>query len=307
MSGINGKLIADAVHGYIRLDDMCVSIVDTPHFQRLRNLKQLGTASYVFPCATHSRFEHSLGVCHLAGKHVEQLKSRQPELEISDEDAMCVKIAGLCHDLGHGPYSHVFDNEFIPRVQPGRHWTHEQASEMMLEHLVDTNKIDLDRNMVNFIKDIIQGRPRHFKADGKQFLFDIVANKRSGVDVDKFDYIQRDCYNLGEKSGYDCSRLIEMSRVLDDQICYYHKEVYNIYELFNTRYSLFKRIYTHSVGKAIEYMLVDAMVLADKSLHISACIDDPELYLALTDSIVEKIEFSQNPVSESYRAFIFYV
>ena len=68
------------------------------------------------------------------------------------------------------------------------------------------------------------------------FLFDIVANKRNSVDVDKFDYIQRDCFNVGLKSSYDPTRLIWYSRVIDDQICFNQKEVYNLYEMFHTRF-----------------------------------------------------------------------
>lgn len=83
----------------------------------------------------------------------------------------------------------------------------------------------------------------------RRFLFDIVANKRNSVDVDKFDYIERDTHNIGLRSSYDAKRLLMFSRVVNNEICYHHKEVYNIYEMFHTRYSLFKRIYTHRVGK----------------------------------------------------------
>lgn len=85
----------------------------------------------------------------------------------------------------------------------------------------------------------------------RRFLFDIVANRRNSVDVDKFDYIERDAHNLGLRSSYDAKRLLVYSRVVDNEICYHHKEVYNLYEMFHTRYSLFKRIYTHRVGKII--------------------------------------------------------
>lgn len=98
----------------------------------------------------------------------------------------------------------------------------------------------------------------------RNFLFDIVANKKNSVDVDKFDYIERDAYNLGLRSSYDAKRLLVYSRVVNNEICYHQKEVYNIYEMFHTRYSLFKQIYTHRVGKAIELMIVDAFLAASK-------------------------------------------
>jgi HD superfamily phosphohydrolase len=182
----------------------------------------------------------------------------------------CVKVAGLCHDLGHGPFSHVFDNQFMARVRPDLRWSHERASAQMLELLVSDNGIELARADVEFIQDLILGEPRPSCTDArarKGYLFDIVANKRNSVDVDKFDYIQRDCYNVGIKSSLDALRLIHFTRVLDNQICFNQKEVFNLYELFHTRYSLFKRVYTHKVSQAIEYMIVDALVAADPFLQ----------------------------------------
>jgi hypothetical protein len=117
---------------------------------------------------------------------------------------------------------------------------------MLLDFLIDDNAVDLDSGDVRFIKDLIQGvsrktyvvlllfffllclydtNARYNDSDEKAFLFDIVANKRNSVDVDKFDYIQRDCYNVGLKSSYDSSRLSMFCRVINNQICYSHKEV----------------------------------------------------------------------------------
>uniref|UniRef100_A0AAX7SJQ5 HD/PDEase domain-containing protein n=1 Tax=Astatotilapia calliptera TaxID=8154 RepID=A0AAX7SJQ5_ASTCA len=99
----------DPIHGHIELHPLLVKIIDTPQFQRLRNIKQLGGGYFVFPGASHNRFEHSIGVGHLAGELAKTLKLKQPELDISERDVLCVQIAGLCHDLGHGPFSHLFD------------------------------------------------------------------------------------------------------------------------------------------------------------------------------------------------------
>jgi deoxynucleoside triphosphate triphosphohydrolase SAMHD1 len=118
----------------------------------------------------------------------------------------------------------------------------------------------------------------------KAFLWDIVSNSRNSIDVDKFDYLARDCHNLGMKCSYDCSRLLTFSRVIDNEICFHHKEVYNIYEMFHTRYSLFKQVYTHRVGKAVEYMILDILSLADPYLNISSQLDSPQEYVALACS-----------------------
>lgn len=103
----NERKINDPIHGYITLDTLCFSVIDTPQFQRLRYLKQLGSSYFVFPGATHNRFEHSIGTAWLANQLVTLLQSRQPYLNIDDRDIRCVTLAGLCHDLGHGPYRFV--------------------------------------------------------------------------------------------------------------------------------------------------------------------------------------------------------
>ena len=129
----------DSIHGAIEIDDVCLQVIDTAQFQRLRDLKQLGSTYYIYPGASHNRFEHSLGVCYLAGIMVEHFKSTQPELELTDNDVKCVKLAGLCHDLGHGPFSHLFDNLFMKQARPKLDWSHEVASEAMLQYLVQEN------------------------------------------------------------------------------------------------------------------------------------------------------------------------
>ncbi|KAI8889665.1 HD-domain/PDEase-like protein [Backusella circina FSU 941] len=299
------KVINDPIHGHITLDDRTIEFIDTVQFQRLRDLKQLGSTYFVFPGATHNRFEHSIGVSYLSGTLVERFAKDQPELDINPNEIECVKLAGLCHDLGHGPFSHVFDNQFMPMVRPELNWTHEQASEMMLEYLVDENNIDIDAESIHFIKDLIAGTPRSSsQSEEKKFLFDIVANKKNSVDVDKFDYIERDTYNLGLRSSYDAKRLLVYSRVVNNEICYHHKEVYNLYEMFHTRYSLFQRIYTHRVSKCVELMLTDALRAADNYMKISESVDRPEEYLHMTDDLIRSIERSKCPELEESRHII---
>ncbi|PIK47805.1 putative deoxynucleoside triphosphate triphosphohydrolase SAMHD1-like, partial [Apostichopus japonicus] len=89
----------DSVHGHIEIHPLLVSIIDTPEFQRLRFIKQLGMCYFVYPGASHNRFEHSLGVSYLAGELARSLQSKQKNLKITKEDILCVEIAGLCHDL----------------------------------------------------------------------------------------------------------------------------------------------------------------------------------------------------------------
>ncbi|TPX55777.1 hypothetical protein PhCBS80983_g05035 [Powellomyces hirtus] len=300
------KIINDPIHGHIELDEYCMQVVDTIQFQRLRDLKQLGSAYFVFPGAAHNRFEHSIGVCYLAGVMVDHLRKAQPELGITDNDVKCIKLAGLCHDLGHGPFSHIFDNEFMKQARPGVQWTHEMASEDMLQYLVDDNEhVNINEDEIRFIKDLIHGEPRSdYPQAHRRFLFEIVANKRNSVDVDKFDYIQRDCHNVGIKTSLDAVRLMTFSRVINNQICFNQKEAFNLYEMFHTRFCLFKQIYTHKVGKATEYMVTEALLAADKALGISSSVDDMTRYVYITDAIIKEIERSSSAELAESRAIL---
>jgi len=334
----NSKILNDPIHGHIEIPFLCVQIMDTLQFQRLRSLKQLGTTYLVFPGASHNRFEHSVGVCYLAGELVKNLQIRQPELGITDQDVLCVQIAGLCHDLGHGPFSHLFEHSFIHVLDPHSSWRHERASILMFDHLLKVNNLipvfqenGLNDKDIIFIKELIygelpdddpkagrchcdsassadesslwrmQGRP-----ESKRYLYEIVANKRNGIDVDKFDYFSRDCYHLNIKNNFDHVRWIKFSRVIEVdgqlQLCTRDKEVSNLYDLFSTRHSLHRRAYQHKVVKLIDHMVGEAFVKANdglfiegpngKRLRMSDAIWDMEIYSRINDSIFERILWS---------------
>ncbi|KAI9512761.1 HD-domain/PDEase-like protein [Russula earlei] len=296
----NMRSINDNLHGYVTLGPHVWSVVDTKHFQRLRYIKQLGVSYYVWPGASHNRFEHSLGVAYLARQMVLHLKNSQPELDITDRDVKCVELAGLCHDLGHGPWSHVWDGTYIPKalkagfLPKDRNWQHEDASEMMFDDMMKQYDLDISEKDVEFIKALIAGDWTRC-SDEKSFLFDIVANKRNGIDVDKFDYIARDTRAIGDNQNLSLTRLINSARVIENQICYDIKDANQIYELCYTRFSLHKRIYNHKTAKAIENMIVDAMLAAEPYLKIASQINDPKKYLGLTDDIRTEIQRSQAP------------
>ncbi|KAI1890239.1 hypothetical protein AGOR_G00151670 [Albula goreensis] len=286
------KVFNDPIHGHIELHPLLVKIIDTLQFQRLRSIKQLGGAYYVFPGAAHNRFEHSIGVCHLAGRLVQSLSDRQPELLICRRDILCVQIAGLCHDLGHGPFSHLFDGKFIPTLRPGMVWKHEQASVQMFDHLVQEQP----------------PWPYKGRTEDKCFLYEIVANKVTGIDVDKWDYFARDCYHLGIQNNFDYERSLKFARVCvvegRKHICTRDKEVGNLYDMFHTRTCLHRRAYQHKVSNIIEEMITEALVKANncieiqgsggKRLKMSEAIEDMEAYSKLTDSVFEQILFSSS-------------
>ncbi|XP_028427156.1 deoxynucleoside triphosphate triphosphohydrolase SAMHD1-like [Perca flavescens] len=333
------QVFNDPIHGTVELHPLLIKIIDTPQFQRLRNIKQLGGVYFVYPGASHNRFEHSIGVAHLAGQLVEALRTRQPELKINDRDVLCVKIAGLCHDLGHGPFSHLYDQMFITKAkrpagalgEKMATWTHEEASVEMFDHLVKSNNLELEMedyglilpNDVNFIKKMIEGlkdpkaaqvSPACWseigRTEDKFFLFEIVANKSNGIDVDKFDYFARDCYHLGMKNNFDHLRFIQLTRVIKvekdglNHICSRDKEVANLYDMFYTRNCIHRRACQHKVNKIMQYMIAEAFLKADghikieglegKEFTLSPAISDMEAYTKLTDHVFEQILHSSS-------------
>ncbi|XP_029579762.1 deoxynucleoside triphosphate triphosphohydrolase SAMHD1 isoform X1 [Salmo trutta] len=320
------KVVNDPIHGHVEMHPLLVRIMDTPQFQRLRHIKQLGGAYFVFPGASHNRFEHSIGVGYLAGQLVQVLNERQPELLISSRDILCVQIAGLCHDLGHGPFSHMFDRMFIPKMCPKSKWKHEEASLAMFDHLVSVNALEpvmKDHGLVLpddlvFIKEQIagpqntvpprQGWPYKGRPEDKSFLYEIVANKISGIDVDKWDYFARDCYHLGIQNNFDYHRFLKFARVCEvdgkKQICTREKEVGNLYDMFHTRNYLHRKAYQHKVGHIIETMITEAFIKAEPYIQIqgsegnmftiSTAIYDMEAYTKLTDHVFEQILYSSS-------------
>mgnify|MGYP006096624467 CR=1 FL=1 len=274
------KVIFDVIHGFIEVDDITLSIIDTPEFQRLRNIKQLGVVHYVFPSANHTRFEHSLGVYYLAGELISNLKKNQPELEIKDKEIFLVKIAGLCHDLGHGPFSHLLDTILGVR---SNFIIHEKRSILILGHIVNKYNIDLSEEDIKFIGDLINPYDLDFsKIDkNKHFLYEIVSNRRNGIDVDKFDYLKRDTFYLGLSFSLDCSRIIKYVRVIDGKLSYLDKTYYHILEMYEIRNKLHRQIYKHKTIIGIELSIKDIIT---KYLDLGILLEDPEIFCKYNDS-----------------------
>lgn len=307
--------IPDAIHGAISVPDQIARFINTPQFQRLRNIKQLGAAVFQFPSATHTRYEHSLGTYHLSRSLASHFKKYQRELDITERDVRCVAIAGLCHDLGHGPFSHLFDQLVMPALGMPN-WTHEIASQSMFDYLIDDNSIDIEADDILFIKDLITGTPKSTsQRDEKQFLFDIVANKTNGLDVDKADYLARDTYYL---KGHDPKNMdfrddlwkldcIWLQRpkfeVRDNHICFDDKlALPAIYQVFDHRRYLFEHVYTEPKVRAIDHMVKDALVLSNNTLSIKERSQDMSSYLYLTDHILHEIEISTSQQHDMIKA-----
>lgn len=299
-------LIHDNIHGYIKLDETAAKIVDTDIFQRLRNIHQTGILYLVFPTATHSRFEHSIGTYHLATRMITNIAHNQPELNISTEMIQLVGIAGLCHDLGHLLFSHLFDDLFLPFLpnykeleQLTNNIHHENRSINLLNHLVETNNIDLTKEQLKVICDLIDPKHSEYNKWNKRYqvgkwIFQIVSNPLNSIDVDKFDYLLRDTQAVGMKIGFDHTRIINDARVIDKKLCYSSQCSEDIYHMFFVRYRLYRQIYNHKAVKAIEILIVKLLFEIEKEHKISEYILVPEKMIELVDFFIW--QKSSNPI-----------
>jgi len=295
-------IIYDNIHGYINIDTIASSIIDTPVFQRLRNIHQTGVLYLVYPTANHSRFEHSIGTYHLAKKMITNISIKQPELKITDEIIMLVSIAGLCHDIGHLLFSHLFDDYFLPKlpnynilVERTPNVLHENRSIVLLNYLVDKYKINLDKYQLKVIADLIYPKKAEYNKWKQQYMvgrwiFQIISNPINSIDVDKFDYLIRDTKAVGLKFSFDYSRIIEEARVINvnnkQNICYSMQSSEDIYHMFFLRYRLHRNIYNDKAVKAIEILILQLLFEIEKEHKISENIEDPEKMIKLDDMLI---------------------
>lgn len=281
------QLINDNIHKHFEVSNLFLKIINTPEFQRLRNIKQLGFNNFVYPTAEHSRFCHSIGTYYITRKLVEHLQKIQPELEISDHLVDLISIAGLCHDIGHCCYSHTFEHWVNKK---GKQFKHEDMSVKLFRRIYDKYlQDDLSEDDVELICNAIT--PPSDECHNN-FIYQIVCNK-NGLDTDKYDYIRRDALNCNKPISFEPNSIIMNCRVINNELCFHLKECYNIYTLFNNRYSMHKQVYSHKTCSAIEMMFMDYMDEYIKKINILDDLDDIDKYIKLTDSI-----FPQFGVSE---------
>lgn len=297
--------IMDRVHEHITLPDIVVQALDTPQVQRLRGLRQLGVSSYLYPSATHSRFEHSIGVAHLGRVYLEALRGNQPELGITDRDVELLMLAGLCHDLGHGPFSHLFEDVIAKHLKAsdgGPSFCHEDMS-LLLARRVMEDYLQLPAHDVSHVLLLIQGR-----GDVHIPYHQLISNKDAGIDVDRLDYFIRDSTCCFGKPAMDVRvhRLFNASRLVWDTdagrwcCAFEEKLAFTLRDLFALRAKLHKEIYQHRVVKAVGHMIGDAFRLAAPHLCVGGaslidCVVNPDKFLSLGDWILDSIEHIAEP------------
>ncbi len=235
--------VRDPVHNYISFEEHSLlgDLVDTFEFQRLRGIRQLGVSYLVYPGAEHSRFSHALGVSHLSGRMYDTLVG--PESDADDREL--VVIAGLLHDLGHTPFSHLFERFFTPDL------SHEEwgariirDGETEINELIDESGYSIDE-----IDGLIRGRPTQ-----PRFLQMIVSSQ---LDADRFDYLLRDAHYTGAPEGnFDLERILRVIGLDEhDRMRVLQKGRHSVEGYLTSRYHMYNQVYLHPTTVCFEFLL----------------------------------------------------
>lgn len=265
--------IRDPIHGYISMTSIEKELIDTRPMQRLRRIKQLSGAYFTYPGAEHSRFSHSLGVMHLAGimgNHFAEMGY------IEKSDVQKIRIAGLLHDIGHGPFAHMYE-EILGKY---RNMTHEDVTQWLVENSELRDVISKHGYSSKEISKLSVGR---LKTRETGFLNQIIASQ---FNVDIMDYLVRDSYFTGVEYGkIDVLRLINSLDVFDNIFAMDIAALYALEAFIIARYEMFKAVYFHRSVRAAEVMIVRAMDYANDQLGLTS-FKTSEDYLSLDDSSV---------------------
>ncbi len=239
---VKGKIINDPVYGFLRFPEPeLIQLIDHPWFQRLRNIKQMGTAQLVYPGATHTRLHHSLGACHLMGKALDELKAKGAD--ISDAECLGARIAILFHDIGHGPFSHALEHTLVAGL------SHETVSMLIMQRLNEEFG-----GMLDIAIQIFKG------TYPKKFLHQLVSSQ---LDVDRMDYLNRDSFYTGVSEGvigYD--RILQMLTVNNDELMVEEKGVHSVEKFIIARRLMYWQVYLHKTVLSSEILLINILTRA---------------------------------------------
>ena len=241
---LSGKVIRDPLWNTIRLDPIAAQIVDTVEFQRLRYIRQLGFTHLVYPGATHTRFDHALGVYHLTTVALDRIRENPRTPPEVLQDGHLIPYAALLHDIGHYPFSHALEEleaEYVPTH-------HEEVSKQFLASpsLRDA-LVPLGSSAPDLLLELISGK-------SEIPLRGLVSG---ALDLDKMEYLRRDAYFSGVPYGeVDVSRLLQGLALLRDpesgqyEVGVHEKAVAALESLLFAKYQMFRNVYWHHAVRA---------------------------------------------------------
>ncbi|MCW3138830.1 MAG: HD domain-containing protein [Methanophagales archaeon] len=276
------KVIRDPIHGYIEIDELAIAIIDTVEMQRLRRITQLGFSYLVYPGATHTRFEHSLGTYHLMNVLLDTLK-------VAKEEAKELIVASLIHDIGHGPYSHVIE----PVIKKYTGKSHEDIEDIIFNPEAKPSKtiaevLEVHRLDKVKIMGYIKGERTEYRADRD---FSRILNGE--IDVDRMDYLVRDSYYTGVAYGVvDNIRLIQGLGFFDGSLVITEKGILPAEYLLFSRFLMYPTVYYHHTSRIAQLMFSKAVedFIESSKEHPRQCalvirkMDDSEINIALRNA-----------------------
>ena len=269
------KILNDPVYGFISIQsDLIFDIVQHPYFQRLRRIRQLGLTDFVYPGALHTRFHHALGAMHLMSKALESLRSKGHMIFDAEYEAAIIAI--LLHDVGHGPFSHTLEFSLFQGIR------HERITLWTLKRLNEQFQGRLQMAI-----QVFEGRyPR-------KFLHQLVSSQ---LDMDRLDYLQRDCFFTGVHEGtIGAERIIKMLNLHKDELVVEEKAIYSLENFLSARRLMYWQVYLHKTSISAERMLIElikrAKELTQAGTEVKAT---PALQLFLERDIGEE-DFEEDP------------
>ena len=240
------KVLKDPVHSYIHINyEVVWNCLDSKEFQRLRRIRQLGGDFQVYPTAEHSRFSHSLGVYEIVRRMVTEIKSLS--MELSEYDKICVMLAGLLHDVGHGPFSHAFEHI--------TNHSHEDYTAKIILGETELNQVltevspRLPENIVSIIE---HNHPN-------DILNQIISGQ---LDADRMDYLLRDSYFSATSYGqFDLERILRTMRVrkIDENkkaLVVKYTGIHSVEDYIMARYQMYWQVYYHPVARSYEAVFI---------------------------------------------------
>ena len=293
--GLSYEMIKDPIHGYIKVFEHELKIIDTPIFQRLRRLKQNTGADFVYPGATHTRFSHSLGAMHLAGLFTQRILD---QIEgIADDTKMryyfMMRLWGLTHDIGHGPFSHLFDDVVLSKFETdhekiGAEILRESSSLPEKLEIQNVSEIDLGE-IANLLEvKTIEDWPLTSVIEGSSInekIFFYIGHGAYSVDL--LDYIPRDSYFTGAGYGsIDYQRLIYASIPHNDRICLDVRAEEAFDSLLISRLSMFSAVYYHRTTRAVARVMRQFLEEADSCLNFEEIVNDLDQYALLEEDFL---------------------
>jgi len=269
-------LYEDPIYGTIVLSTHSQRIINTAIFQRLKGIGQVGAAQFVFKNATHTRFEHSLGVAYLARIVGKYLSKKYTELNIGKKQLLWLELAALMHDCAHGPFSHLFDKH----MEDHHHFlSHEQRSQLFAVYLMGSF---YELSDIEWVVWLLDPNPELVPDPKYIFLGDIVANKLHGIDIDKLDYLVRDAKYFGCSNQVTwnnrellCSTAVVYVPEMGRQCWVFNeKDVIIVTKISELRHNFFENFYTHPRVIKMEKMFLDLFQIISAVSGFDNIMDD---------------------------------